>query len=1325
MSESSSTHGWIDLLLADGPFLSAGALDASTVGERWPTRLDAAQRLLLRGPRADVVVGDVVIELDGDDLRHRVESILTELLGYRSKRTLDLAPNVEATHHIYRAKVRADFVVHAVDDPGDVRMVVMCDPQAVAAGSHRTTNFDGWISTPVQRAALLARHAGANLALLSDGYQHLLVNVVTGTTGSATWTRSGLEDKTAQDAFVALLHKERVLHRQTPTSKLIELSQDRQQELTKTLGRQVRRAAEVLVNAISRANRTTRGELLADVDGPEVYAAVTRVLMRTVFLLLAEERGLLPVAENQLYADEYAVSTLLDRLEQDEYRNRSAMQRRSGAWQRLLALSRALFEGVDHDRLRLAAYGGDLFDPDTHAFLEGRIAAGATGAGGHRHHSLDVGVVDDYTVLTVLRHLQIAEGQRISFRSLDVEQVGHVYESLLDHSAVVVLPEDIAVLGLVGRGGDEPEISVAKLEAWSADGEDQLEVELASLGVADDAAGVRDLLAKTVDSDSDVARTISIAVGNDDAVRERVSKYLPILRTDARGVALVFMPEDVYVTETSSRRDSGTAYTPRSLADEVAKYTLDPLIYEPGPHNQPDDTKWKLRPPGELLELKICDPAVGSAAILVAAARYLAEAVLQSRIEFGDLRDDALETAAGDEEMLDVRVDARRDVVSTCMYGVDRDGLAVETAKLSLWLFTMARDRPFTFLDHAIRCGNSLFGIRSVEQLRSLHPFPEKVAASGKGSPMQLGASEWIERIGSQLNESERLRRRLQAVEERSAEDVQMKAELRDEAARSTETLIAVADRLTQLALAHSGEPRSLEAGLLQLAADISGSDEWSHAATSEPTVHVGDSSMHWPLEYPEVFQRERPGFDALVGNPPFIGAKLLPKNVGTLGVTFLREAYSATGMVNLAAFFLRRFFDLTRDGGTFGLIMTDQARIGASRDHGSDALIDLDAKLFRASPMRPWPAADAPPDVCLSWWSKFLWETRSTLVSAGGTETQVARIDGGFRAAPKFDGHPSPLVENRQFFSGIGNQHGDALIMTVVPDELAESPFLRRFISGDDLAKHAFLKRHRFAIACEDLSLEEVRSEHPATADWLQTNVGRGRGQGLPKKYKRLERDWWQMFEHRAPLYRALREAADEVIVLPVVSKWILPAVAPSSWCFTNKMAIVAGAPDNALGFLGSAVGAVWIERNSGRMRTHINISIDKALKSIPWGVLDGIDASPAANLSSLMFEWCEDRGRGATDFFNLIHDKDSDEGTAASARALYQQSTQAVTSALGLGEESLGWREWEDGTTRYLLSEPMEIAVLDVLREANLRSWATEVGKDPDAVVAGAAGE
>ena len=160
--------------------------------------------------------------------------------------------------------------------------------------------------------------------------------------------------------------------RDTPEALLVE-SAGSQAEVTDQLGTQVRRATELLTNAISRANRDRGGTLLAGVEPHEVYEAAVTVMMRTVFLLVAEENDLLPV-DNRLYQDLYSVRTLRESLQRERFENPEILETRTAAWHRLLSTSRAVHSGVHHDELWVPAYGGDLFDPDRFPFLEGRPA---------------------------------------------------------------------------------------------------------------------------------------------------------------------------------------------------------------------------------------------------------------------------------------------------------------------------------------------------------------------------------------------------------------------------------------------------------------------------------------------------------------------------------------------------------------------------------------------------------------------------------------------------------------------------------------------------------------------------------------------------------------------------------------------------------------------------------------------------------------------------------------------------------------------------------------------------------------------------------------
>src|SRR5205823_6662343 len=145
----------------------------------------------------------------------------------------------------------------------------------------------------------------------------------------------------------------------------------------------------------------------------------------------AEERGLLLLGD-PLYDQYYAVSTLCDQLhDRAEHVGEEVLERRHDAWCRLLATFRAVYGGVEHADIRLLAYSGTLFDPDRYAFLEGRST------GTHwRETPASPLPINNRVVLHLLEALQFlrvrmpggpVEARRLSFRALDIEQIGHVY----------------------------------------------------------------------------------------------------------------------------------------------------------------------------------------------------------------------------------------------------------------------------------------------------------------------------------------------------------------------------------------------------------------------------------------------------------------------------------------------------------------------------------------------------------------------------------------------------------------------------------------------------------------------------------------------------------------------------------------------------------------------------------------------------------------------------------------------------------------------------------------------------------------------------------
>ncbi|MCY4493209.1 MAG: hypothetical protein OXB92_05045, partial [Acidimicrobiaceae bacterium] len=582
-------------------------------------------------------------------------------------------PKNVAPVSLFGATTGAEWAEAPLED--EPRVLVFVLP---AGTDPRTRPFDTWSATWLQRSAMSCRHHQVPLALVTDGDHFALVHAPAGgATGWGTWRASEFaSEPVLLDSLRSMLHSRRFIassEHDTPEALLAE-SVSSQAEVTDQLGNQVRRATELLVNAISRADRSRGGTLLAGVEPHEVYEAAVTVMMRTVFLLVAEENDLLPI-DDPHYQDLYAVRTLRESLQQEHFVNPEALETRTTAWHRLLATSRAVHGGIHHDELSVQTYGGSLFDPDRFPFLEGRTAEGTwRTAAGVPIPVTDLDVLAILEALLVLRFRSssgVTDTRRLSYRYVDVEQIGHIYERLLDHDAVVA---ESVVLGLKGKPGEEPEIALLDLEAKMFDGDEALVAWLSNKDAV--ASGrkvgtkrqVNKLLADPLDRY--LRSGLIQACQGDQNLAARIEPFANLLRLDLRDRPLVFLEGAVYVTETGSRRDSGTAYTTRALAEEVAKHTLAPLCYSPGPQDTPDTNEWRIRPSAKILGLKVCAPAVGSGAILVAACRYLAERVVEAWRQEGDPRAAEAATAADDPNRLDVMLDALRSVAERCCYGV-------------------------------------------------------------------------------------------------------------------------------------------------------------------------------------------------------------------------------------------------------------------------------------------------------------------------------------------------------------------------------------------------------------------------------------------------------------------------------------------------------------------------------------------------------------------------------------------------------------------------------------------------------------------------------
>ena len=457
---------WLSLVETSGPFLSLPVL--LRVFPQGLDQRDPAKASRLREAYEDWLErGEKQPAIHHAWIRH----VLTELLEYPSEFLVEgqaIPPGMEAVMANYGETLRPEFALKHRD--AGHKPLLLIEHYAPDQDLEKPVAGKIWKASPGTRMMELLHAADVPLGLVTNGEQWMLVSAPRGeTTGFASWYADlWMQEPLTLRAFHSLLHLRRFLgvaEPETLAALYAESSKD-QQEVTDQLGYQVRRAVEMLVQAFDRIDAESGRTLLAGVKEKDLYDSALTVMMRLVFLFSADERGLLLLGD-PLYDQHYSLSTLSEILrERADQNGEEVLERRHDAWCRLLATFRAVHAGVEHEAMRLPPYGGTLFDPNRYPFLEGRAADTQW-----QTTSAKPLPINNRVVLHLLEALQVlrvkvpgggpAEARRLSFRALDIEQIGHVYEGLLDHTAKRAAEP---ILGLQGAKDREPEIPLSKLE---------------------------------------------------------------------------------------------------------------------------------------------------------------------------------------------------------------------------------------------------------------------------------------------------------------------------------------------------------------------------------------------------------------------------------------------------------------------------------------------------------------------------------------------------------------------------------------------------------------------------------------------------------------------------------------------------------------------------------------------------------------------------------------------------------------------------------------------------------------------------------------------
>ena len=379
---------------------------------------------------------------------------------------------------------------------------------------------------------------------------------------------------------------------------------------------------------------------------------------------------------------------------------------------------------------------------------------------------------------------------------------------------------------------------------------------------------------------------------------------------------------EIYLTtDSGERKATGSYYTPEYVVEHIVENTLGPLVEDIRKELAGQTAYGEGGFAGEfadrIFKLNVLDPAMGSGHFLTSAVDYLAREIIDAQEK--QAAQEGIETV---DEQRDINW-ARRQVAQRCIYGVDLNPLAVELAKVSLWLRTLAAEQPLAFLDHHLKTGNSLVG-SDIETVLD-NSDPDNGIEGG-----QLTLQESFDRTRRQALEHVTDQfEDLLAIDNETLDDIkEMEAvyeEVRDD--QLYQHLIAMANVHTAekfgLDVPEDAYKRMAEALRGESWADIE-QQEWYRSAQA---IAQDRRFFHWELEFPVAFyeqngeRKEDGGFDAVIGNPPYFRMNILDEEYVSGLKSFYPETYQ--GGADILTLFLTKGVKITETGGKLGYIIT------------------------------------------------------------------------------------------------------------------------------------------------------------------------------------------------------------------------------------------------------------------------------------------------------------------------------------------------------------------------------------------------------------------
>jgi hypothetical protein len=619
-----------------------------------------------------------------------------------------------------------------------------------------------------------------------------------------------------------------------------------------------------------------------------------------------------------------------------------------------------------------------------------------------------------------------------------------------------------------------------------------------------------------------------------------------------------------------------------------------------------------------LLNLKIADVACGSGHILLSAARRLSLEIARVQTEEEQPNPAAIRRAM-------------KEVVRNCIYGVDKNPLAVELCKIALWLEAYNPGEPLNFLDHHIKCGDAIVGLAHRSELDN--------GIADEAFKTLPGDDKDIAKALREKNKKERMERaakvlQLKVVFEESTENFvqeaiteykafsQLPEYTPEEIERKVKAykkfmdgkgltfLKAMAD--TQVAQFFIPKVKANKDYLLTDAdyrLILAGYKGWQDMKVAKATAIAHKQHFfHWFLEFPEVFSEG--GFDCVLGNPPFLGGQKLSGNFGNAFLESIKFQFSPIGAVDLVTYFFRRIFTIIKPKGFQSLISTNTIAQGTAREDGLDVIVKQGGSINHAIKSTKWPGVAAV-EVALVTITKQIWKGRFYL---GHKEVKIITpyLDDSVT-----EGNPFQLKQNKgkSFQGSIVLGKGFVLEPKEAKILIAKDPrnkeVLFPYLNGDDLNNNPDQSPSRWVINFFNWS-EDIARTYPDCYRIIESLVKPERqrweidkdGNEIVGQYalrKPLPEKWWVYGEKRPALYQAISQL-DRVLVVAQVSKTLGFVFVPKDQVISMMCIVLANDTFQHFSVVMSNIHREWVHQYASALKSDIRYTSSDVYETFPF---------------------------------------------------------------------------------------------------------------------------